>query len=398
MATALAPKLGTYSYRLFKGGRGSGKSRGVAMRVADLGACYPLTILCVREFQVSIKDSFFAELEAAILSDPWLESQYIIGERFIKGRFNKTEFIFRGLRRNPQSVKSLSGVDLTIIEEAEEIPENSYRDLLPTVFREGKSEVWVIWNPREDGSATDKRFVKSQPPNSISVTVNYWDNPFFPDGLRKLLEHDRRTLEHAVFAHIWEGEYLKLTKSQIYADKVRVVDFKPRPELGWDGPYFGIDWGFSQDPFAMVKVWIFDGCLWVEKECGGVGIELDMLPAFISRRMPEAKRYTIRADRARPESASYLRRHGYPKAISAIQGPGSIESGIAYIRSFKNIIISPDCVETKKETGLYCYEVNKAGDVLREPVDRFNHYMDAIRYSVEPLIIQAGNAVAFSAR
>ena len=383
LATALRPKLGSYSYRLFAGGRGSGKSRGVAMRVADLGACYSLTILCVREFQVSIKDSFFAELSAAIRSDPWLESQYIIGERFIKGRFNKTEFIFRGLRRNPQSVKSLSGVDLTIIEEAEEIPENSYRDLLPTVFREGKSEVWVIWNPREDGSATDVRFVKSPPPNSISVTVNYWDNPFFPVGLRRLMEHDRRTIEPAVFAHIWEGEYLKNTKTQVFADKVRVDIFTPGKN--WDGPYFGCDWGFAQDPTAMVKVWIHDGRLWVEKECGGVGVDTVLLPDLFRQKIPEFKDYVVRCDKARPETSSHMRRLKL-RFFDADKWPGCVLDRVAFIRSFTEIVIHARCAETIKESRIISYKTNKAGDPLPEVVDKNNHYFDAIGYALTPLI------------
>ena len=113
---------GSAQYRALYGGRGSAKSFTAALMAAIWGYAEPLRILCTREFQASIKESFHAELKAAIASQPWLEDHYDVGIDYLRGR-NGTEFIFRGLRHNVGSIKSLAKIDLTICEEAEDIPE-----------------------------------------------------------------------------------------------------------------------------------------------------------------------------------------------------------------------------------------------------------------------------------
>ena len=133
LVPVLQPDLGTVRYRALYGGRGSGKSFNAALMAAIKGIVDPLRVLCVREFQASIKESFHAELKAAISSLPWLEANYDVGVDYIRGK-NGTEFIFRGLRRNEQSIKSLAKVDLTIVEEAEDVPESSWLALEATVF------------------------------------------------------------------------------------------------------------------------------------------------------------------------------------------------------------------------------------------------------------------------
>ena len=126
------PERGAARYRALYGGRGSGKSATAALMASVWGYAEPLRILCAREFQVSIAESFHAELKAAIQSRPWLDAHYEIGKDYLRGN-NGTEFIFRGIRRNEQSIKSLAKIDLTILEEAEDIPETSWLALEATV-------------------------------------------------------------------------------------------------------------------------------------------------------------------------------------------------------------------------------------------------------------------------
>lgn len=119
------PPRGSVQYRAAHGGRGSGKSFGFAKMAAIWGYAEPLRVLCTRDLQVSIKESFHAELKAAIASEPWLGGHYDVGVDFLRGR-NGTEFLFRGLRNNVASVKSTAKIDLTIVEEAEDVPEASW--------------------------------------------------------------------------------------------------------------------------------------------------------------------------------------------------------------------------------------------------------------------------------
>lgn len=377
------PPRGSMRYRGAKGGRGSGKSFTFALMAAIWGYAEPLRILATRELQVSIKESFHAEVKNAIESIPWLAAHYEIGESFIRGA-NGTEFIFKGLRHNISSIKSMAQIDLCIVEEAEDVPESSWRDLLPTV-RAPKSEIWVIWNPRLDGSPVDKRFVKATPPDTQIVTINHDDNPWFPIVLDAQRRYDQASMDPALYAHIWEGAYLTNSNAQVLAGKVSVQDFTPAPE--WHGPYIGADWGFAQDPTTAVKCWIHERLLYIEHEAYKVGLEIDQTADFLKERIPGIENYTIRADSARPETISYLKRHGLPRVEGVKKWPGSVQDGIAHLRSYDQIVIHPRCKETIQESRLYSYKVDKlSGDILPDIVDSNNHCIDGLRYALGPLI------------
>jgi phage terminase large subunit len=349
------------------------------------GLAKPLRILATREFQASIKESFHAELCAVLEDYPWLAAHYDVGVDYLRGA-NGTEFIFRGLRRNMSSIRSMSRIDLAIVEEAEDVPEESWRQLIPTV-RAPKSEIWAIWNPRTKGSPVDKRFVQTPPDDAVVAFINYEDNPWFPDVLERERRSDRERLDPATYAHVWEGAYLENSSAQVFSGKWRVYDFKVGQD--WQGPYHGLDFGFSCDPTAAVRVWIHGGRLWIEYEAVSVGLELDDTARFLEAKIPGASKYVIRADSARPESISFLRRNGLPQIVAVKKGPNSVEDGIAFLRSFVEIVIHPRCVEAIKEFRLYSYKVDKyTGDILPEPVDAFNHVPDAVRYAVEPLMRQ----------
>lgn len=384
MIPVFNPPRGSVRYRGAHGGRGSAKSFNFAKMAAIMGAIEPLRILCTREFQASIKESFHAELKNAIASEPWLEASYDVGVDYIKGKYNKTIFIFRGLRRSMSSIKSLAKIDICIVEEAEDVPEQAWIDLEPTI-RAPKSEIWPIWNPRLDGSPVDLRFIKDNPERSVIVEVNFRDNPWFPEVLEELRKRDQRILDDATYAHIWEGKYLQNSEAQIFRNKFTVQEFIA--DESFDGPYYGLDFGFSQDPTAGVKCWVKKETLYIEYEAGKVGLELDDTGDYMIERVPGIEQHTVRADSARPESISYLRRHGLPRIVPVDKGPGSVEDGIEHIKSYIKVIIHPRCKETINEFRLYSFKVDKnSGDVLTDIVDAYNHYIDAVRYALRPLM------------
>jgi len=384
LVPVFAPARGDVQYRWAKGGRGSGKSFNFAKMAATWGYVEPLRILATREYQGSIRESFYAEMKSAIMSETWLSSAYIIGSDFIKGR-NGTEVIFMGLRRSINSVRSLAQIDLTIVEEAEDVPENSWLMLEATVFRRPKSELWSIWNPRLKGSPVDARFVQNPPSNGVGCEMNYYDNPFFPPNLEKLRAREELRLDPDTYAHVWEGQYLTNSNAQVYSGKWRVAEFEPGAD--WDGPYQGGDFGFSQDPLAAVRCWIHQETLFVEYEASAIQLELDDSPSFIEARIPGWNAFVSRWDNARPESISHFNSHGMPRAEAAEKWNGSVEDGIQFIRSFRQIVIHPRCVETKREMQLYSYKVDRfTGDILPVLVDANNHHMDAIRYALSPMI------------
>lgn len=384
LVDVFTPERGAVQYRGAHGGRGSAKSFTFAKMAAIWGYAERMRILCTRELQVSIKESFHAELKAAIASEPWLAANYDVGVDYLRCS-NGTEFLFRGLRNNVSSVKSTAKIDLTIVEEAEDVPENSWLALEATVFRQPRSEMWVIWNPRLENSPVDQRFRKMPPPDSLIVQMNHWDNPWFPENLEKLRKRQQELLDPATYAHVWEGAYLTNSQAQILAGKVRVAEFTPKP--GWSGPYHGLDFGFAQDPSAAVKCWVHDDRLWVEYEGGGRELEIDQTAGRLKECIPGIEAHIIRADSSRPESISYLRRHGLPQTVGVEKWSGSVEDGIAHMRGYREIVIHPRCRETINESRLYSYKVDRlSGDVLPDIVDANNHYMDAIRYALAPMI------------
>lgn len=350
------------------------------------GYAEPLRILCTREFQASIKESFHAELKSAIASQPWLDAHYDVGVDYIKGA-NGTEFIFRGLRRNEQSIKSLAKIDLTIVEEAEDVPEQSWLALEATIFRQPKSELWAIWNPREEGSPVDKRFRQHPPADMLAAEVQWSDNPFFPDGLDALRRREQQRLDPATYAWVWEGAYRQNSDAQVFNNKIEVRVFEPNPrKAAWRGPFFGGDFGFSQDPTAAVEVWINDQDVYIRREAFRQGLELDDTAPFVIGAIPGFEREVSRWDSARPESIAHLQKHGLPRAQAVTKWAGSVEDGIAFLRSFRKIVIHPDCVNMQREARLYSYKVNDNGDVTTKIIDAHNHGWDAVRYALQPQI------------
>ena len=400
----LPPKLipvftGPARYRGAHGGRGSGKTRTFALMTAVKAMMFAEAgisgvILCGREFMNSLEDSSMEEIKQAIRSVPWLDAYFEMGEKFIRTKNRRVSYVFVGLRHNVDSLKSKARVLLAWIDEAESVSETAWMKLRPTV-REANSEVWVTWNPEKDGSPTDQRFRKAAPVNAKIIEMNYQDNPWFPDVLEQERQDDRKRLDDQTYAWIWEGAYRENSDAQILNGKYRVDEFEPQP--GWDGPYFGIDWGFSQDPTAGVKLWIHDQRLYVEHEASKVGLENDDIAGFMIQRLPGIEQHVVRADSARPETISHVKstgqgkRQALPKIMAVQKWPGSVEDGIAHLRSYREIVIHPRCKETLKEARLYSYKTDRlSGDVLTTIVDANNHLLDAIRYALGPMIKRQG--------
>lgn len=393
----LSTKLPRWSQPLFKparykvlaGGRAGGKSYAVADALLIEGAQSPHRILCAREYQASIKDSVHRLLEDRI-DALGLRGVYDVQRDTIIGR-NGTTFIFRGVRHNVQSIKSMTGVTRVWVEEAQTVSEESWRILIPTIRDEG-SEIWMTLNPGRKEDATSRRFLENPPEGAVVIRVNMDDNPFKPQTVIAERERDRQRLDPATFAHIWEGAYAENTAAQVFADKVKVRDF----EAGdWDGPYYGADWGFSQDPTTLVRCWVHDDCLWIDYEAYGVGVEIDQTAALFDK-VPDARKHTIRADSARPETISYLQRHGYPRVRAVSKWGGSVEDGIQHLRSYREIVIHPRCQHAITESRLYSYKVDRlSGDILPTLVDAHNHIWDAVRYAMQPLIRTRTDIVEF---
>jgi phage terminase large subunit len=343
-------------------------------------------ILCAREFMNSLSDSSMEEVKQAIKSVPWLDAFFDIGEQYIRTRDKKVSYVFCGLRQNLDSIKSKARVLIAWVDEAENVSDAAWKKLIPTV-REDGSEIWVTWNPEKQGSPTDQRFRQEPPDGAKIAELNWQDNPWFPNVLRAEKDHLYRVDPEAA-AHVWGGGYLQNSKSQVLHGKYSVQPFEVGED--WDGPYFGADWGFAQDPTTLVKCWIKGLKLYIEHEAYGVEVEIDQTPAMFDK-VPGAKKATIRADCARPETISYMQRHGYGGVIACEKWSGSVEDGVATLRGFEEIVIHPRCKHSEEEARLWSYKTDRlTGDVLPDLVDKHNHIWDAVRYALGPIIKKSG--------
>ncbi|MCH7650105.1 MAG: terminase [Nitrospinae bacterium] len=201
-------------YKAYHSGRGAAKSHSGASAALIRGGEKKLRIGCFREIQLSIKDSIKQLLDDKI-------EAYGLGEFYeslqneIRGR-NGTNFIFAGLgKMTTDQIKSMEGIDIAIVEEAQTISARSLEVLIPTIRNAG-SELWFFWNPRNANDPVDLRFRgEVVPEDAIIRKVSYRDNPFFPKELRKEMEFDRKNNPER-FGHIWEGEYEPMAVGAIW--------------------------------------------------------------------------------------------------------------------------------------------------------------------------------------
>lgn len=197
-----------YKYFIAYGGRGSGKTFTFADALAVESSLRPVRILVTREFQVSIKESIKDEIEDAIRARG-LEHFFDMQETVIKG-LNGSRFIFKGIRNNIKNLKSISNVDIVICEEAQDIPEDSWAKLLPSIRpKSGRPPIFaIIYNPGNELDATYQRWTVTPPAKSVSKLINFRDNEHFPDYLNEQRLNDMKTMPRKQYEHEWEGKPL----------------------------------------------------------------------------------------------------------------------------------------------------------------------------------------------
>ena len=371
-----------HRYKVYYGGRGSGKSWSIARALLIMGMQKPLTILCAREIQTSINDSVHRLLREQIdLLD--FNEFYEVTKNSIVG-VNGTEFIFKGLRFNSREIKSTEGVNIAWVEEAQAVSADSWEVLIPTI-REPGSEIWVSFNPLDESDPTYQRFIASPAENAYIKKVNFTENPYFPDVLKTEMEWLKQR-DYASYLHVWEGEVRKHSNALIFGGYFRIEDFETPRDARF---YHGCDWGFANDPTTLIRFYIKDKTLYIDREAWAIGCEIDNTPALFDQ-IETARKWPIKADCARPETISYMRRQGF-NISPAKKWAGSVEDGIEFLKTFE-IVIHPRCKHTIDEFNHYSYKVDKqTGDILPVIVDANNHLCDSLRYGADGLIKGRGS-------
>lgn len=381
-----APLYQPFRHKALYGGRGSAKSHSIAEALVIMSSQVPRRIVGARQYQNSIRDSSKSLIEQKI-KKLGLRNKFWIGRSEIRCHETDSRFTFIGLERNPDSARSLEGCDICWVEEARNISQESMSTLIPTIRKKG-SEIWWSWNPVAPDDPVDEFFRGKHPPtNSYIQRVGVEDNPWFfetemPDEMvrEKLANFER-------FKHIWLGDYYNVSDARIFTNyEIGRVDV---PESAV--PQFGLDFGFANDPNALIKLYVLEEqrIIYIAREQFGK-VSLKDLPKFIAD-VPGTRSYPIIADSARPETIDYLCGEGFT-VLSARKGAGSIKAGIEWLNGYR-IVIDPFCVRMEEEARLYSWKKDRhTGKILAgHPDDSWNHGWDAVRYATE--INRSGDAV-----
>ena len=370
------PLLHPARYKGAWGGRGSGKSHFFAELLIEDCIREKIDAVCLREVQKSLKFSVKKLLESKIQSMN-AGAYFEVQNEQIKST-NGGVIIFQGMQdHTSDSIKSLEGFKRAWFEEAQSASQRSLDLLRPTIRAPG-SELWFSWNPNFSTDPVDVLLRgETPPPNSVVVNANYRDNPWLPEELTAELEYDRKR-DPDKFAHIWLGEYQRNSEARVFKNWTIEEFERPAGTIH----RLGADWGFSVDPSVLVRCSIDGNRLYVDYEAWSVGCEIVNLPELFMS-IPEAEKWPITADSARPETISHMQRNGFPKIRAAIKGAKSLEDGVEWLKSF-DIVVHPRCKHLIDELTLYSYKTDPlTGLVLPILADKDNHVIAAVRYACE---------------
>jgi len=413
VARKYVPAMQRARYIGIYGGRGSAKSQFFGRKAIQRCIQEPTRGVCVREFQTSLAQSVKRLLEDVIrehgYEGPRSDQFQIMNNQIVAP--NEGVLIFQGMQSHTaDSVKSLEGFDFAWVEEAQSLSQRSLDLLRPTLRKPG-SELWFSWNPSKPTDPVDVLLRGPvPPPNSIVIESTYEDNPWFPDVLREEMEYDKAR-DYEKYEHIWGGKYETHSEARV---------FKNWKEDEFDVPedtifYMGGDWGFSVDPSVLVAMFLKKktpgtperDTLFIAHEVYKIGCEIDHLPMlfdslvcrcgwvseanwvpFATCNHPEhgiARKWKIVVDSARPETISYMQRHGYPKMEAAIKGKDSVKEGVIFLQGM-DIVVHRRCRHSLDEFKSYSYVQDKlTGMVTPILEDKKNHVIDSARYGVEPI-------------
>lgn len=375
-----------HRFKILYGGRGSGKSWGVARALIALSVQRKIRVLCARELQNSISDSVITLLHDQIKA-MGLESMFDVQRTAIYGT-NGSEFSFVGLKHNVTSVKSFEGVDICWVEEGQAVSKKSWEVLIPTIRKEN-SEIWVTFNPELDTDDTFIRFVKSPPPHAVVCKMNWSDNPWFPSVLRDEMEALKEK-DMDAYLNIWEGNTRQMLDGAVYAKELRSAQEDGRICNVMIDHTIGVQAFFDLGWADKTSIWF------VQVVAGG---EIRVIDFYQNSQEPidhyvhvmQGKGYTYR-DLWLPHDAENKNMTG--KSVKDIlQNMGmpvrivprlSIAEGINAARMMLNrcYFDQERCAEGLQDLRHYRYEVDPVTKIFsQKPLhDQHSHAADAFRY------------------
>jgi phage terminase large subunit len=379
------PYVSDYSYRynVYYGGRGSGKTRFVMDKLLIKGLTEKRTILLMRKVYRKCKDSVWAELKAAL--DRMKVRKYFDlyeGEYRAVCKLNGTVFKCEGLDE-AEKIKGFFEVSDVLLEEGTEFSLEDF-ELIDGTIRSVKYklplQLYILFNPVAKSNWVYKRFgfdTNTTPDNTFILKTTYLDNPHLsPDYLQRMEQMKETNPTRWRIEAL--GDFVSLDKLIFQNYTVEDFDYKTiKGEL-----LLGMDFGFITDPSVIVASILDEDskCIHIFKEWEGQGKTNEEL-ARVIHSLGFAKS-VIMADAAEPKSIEEIRRLGVSRIKPCVKGPDSIIHGIQKLLNYK-IIVHPSCSGIITEFENYSWQKDKSGEYINKPASGFDHFCDALRYSLQ---------------
>jgi phage terminase large subunit len=303
-------------------------------------------ICCGRQFQASMKHSSKSLIEERI-EKLGLRDQFFFTDAVIRC-VNGSEIIFIGLEKNIDSIRSMNDIALWWIEEARNVTQKVLNVLLPTMRALGCECIWT-YNPVNRDDPVDEYFRgPNRRADAFVQEVNYPDNPHLDTNTSLRVEiDDLRARNYLAYMHTWMGAYDERANSRVFDPKFYRFGY-PEGEPLRIPILYGGDHGFSQDPFALLKLIPYPrNVLYIAAEKLAHGAVIDTLPGIVLEFLhnPDA---VVMVDSARKELNDYLRRNGCPNVVDVKKPPGSVETGFKRLQGF-TFVINPACEQFYRE-------------------------------------------------
>jgi len=353
------------------GGRYSLKSHTTARFLLIRARQEKTRVLCARELQNSIGDSSH-QLLADLIAKYEL-NDFVVTNNSIINKVNQSDFIFKGLCHNEQSVKSIEGIDIAWVEEAQTVSKNSLEILTPTVRKPG-SKIIYTYNRLLEDDPVHTRLVIEGRPKTLIINENY-DIAIKYDMIpQEILDEiaDDKLKRPGLYKHKWMGEPSNLER-KIYRDWQLLDEVPHEARL----ERRGVDFGYSNDPTAIVDIYSYNGGFILDEVCYQKGLSNKQIADILSVR----ENILTIADSAEPKSIDEIKSYGI-LIMPSIKGQGSVNKGIQFVQGQK-ISITKSSINTRKEYNGYLWKEDREGRVVNIPEDINNHSMDAIRYALD---------------
>ena len=373
-----------YRYNVFYGGRASGKTKFIMQKLLIKGLKEKRTILLMRKQTTQLRDSVWKEI-LQVIDDFHLSQFFTVNktEFRITCLINGTEFKCLGLDE-PEKIKGFADISDVFLDEVTGFNQEDV-ELIDGTLRSPKFklplQMYFSFNPISKANFVYKYFgfdTGITPPNTFILKSTYLDNPFLGENVAEryeaLKQRDYRRWQIEAL-----GDFVSLDKLVFQNYKVEEFD-----HTKINGVLLcGLDYGFVNDISAFVASLLDEENkkIYVFKIWGDTNKTNDELSNII-KSMGFSKSIII-ADCAEQKSIEEMKRAGILRIKPSVKGADSIIHGIQKLQQY-DIIIHPSCEGIITEFENYSWQKDKqSGEYINKPIDSFNHYIDALRYSLQ---------------